>query len=235
MTKYLITKPKIVLFDWDNTIIETNDIFKKARSLLISKLDLDPKIFETQECKAGAHMSGRDKFPSLFGNDWEGVLEEYHRCYKQILNENSNLTMFEGAEKFLKQLYNDNVLLGIVSNKSHDLLINEVDMFGVKDLFTSIVGSGKALRDKPSEIHAHHAIDEIISIHDHIAINDPGECWLIGDSEVDIHCAVNARCLPILINGSEKAMLEIKNLLNNKVPHMQIDSFEELIQKYISI
>jgi phosphoglycolate phosphatase len=235
MTKYLVTKPKIVLFDWDNTIIETNGIFKKARSMLVSKLNLDQKIFETQEFKDMAHMSGRDKFASLFGNDWEGMLEEYHRCYKEILNQNSNLSMIEGAENFLKQLYNDNVSLGIVSNKSHDLLMNEVEMFGIRDLFTSIVGSGKALRDKPSEIHAHHAINEIISIHDHIIINDPGDCWLVGDSEVDVYCAVNAKCLPILINGSEKAVLEIQNLLKNKVPHMQIDSFEELIQKYISI
>jgi phosphoglycolate phosphatase len=157
MTKYLLTKPKIVLFDWDNTIIETNDIFKNTRAMLISKLNLDPKIFETQECKNGAHMSGRDKFPALFGEGWEGILEEYHKCYKQILYTDSNLSMFAGAEKFLKQLHNDNILLGIVSNKSHDLLMIEVDMFGIRNMFTSIVGSGKALQDKPSEIHAHHA------------------------------------------------------------------------------
>ena len=235
MTEYTLQKPKIVLFDWDNTIVLTNGIFNQARSMLIPRLNLDPGIFETKAFKDVMHLSSKDKLPMFFGKDWEIVWQEYQKCYKEILDKNGGVIMFPGAEDFLKKLHNDNVLLGIVSNKSHDLLVNEVEMAGIKHLFTSIVGSGKALKDKPSEIHANHAIDEIISVHNSLTINAEKDCWFIGDSDVDISCAISAKCFQIIINSTEKAMLSKRYLMNNKIPHIHISSFEELSQKYNDI
>ena len=71
MTEYILTKPKIVLFDWDNTIVSTNGIFYHARSMLILRLNLDPGIFETKAFKDVINLSSKDKLPMFFGKDWD--------------------------------------------------------------------------------------------------------------------------------------------------------------------
>lgn len=227
-----IKKPKIVLFDWDNTIVATHGIFSSVLLLVMRKLNLDQNILSSQKYKETRNMSVRDSFPVLFGENWENVWNEYEKCYNEVLNEKGGVVMLPGAESFLMQLYEDNILMGIVSNKNHDLLVNEINKLGLEYLFASIVGSGKALADKPSSIHAQHAIDEIINLKNDLRIEKEIDCWLVGDSDVDISCAINTQCFPVLINNTDKAILSKKYLTLNNVPHVHIASFDELMEKY---
>ncbi len=228
----LIKKPKIVLFDWDNTIVATHGIFSSVLSIVMRKLNLDHDIINSQKYKDTRNMSVRDSFPILFGENWQSIWNEYEKCYNEVLNEKGGVVMLPGAENFLMQLHEDGVLMGVVSNKNHDLLMNEVKMLGIEHLFISVVGSGRALADKPSAIHAQHAIDEIINLKNDLRITKEIDCWLVGDSDVDVSCAINTNCFPVLINSTDRAVPSKKYLTLNNVPHVHITSFDELMEKY---
>lgn len=235
MYNQIISKPKIVLFDWDNTIVSTQGIFSKVLSITIEKLNLDREIFNSQAYKETRNRSVRDSFPRIFGGDWEAIWEEYNQCYIDVLNERGGVIMADGAEEFLNHLRAEEIPLGIVSNKNHDLLLYEIKNLQINHFFASIVGAGKAEEDKPSALHADHAIDEILALNSHLKIEKESDCWLVGDSDVDISCAINAKCFPVLLN-CEGHNLQSKRYLNdNKVPHLHSNSFNDLIMRYKEI
>ena len=232
MSQYLIVKPKIVLLDWNNTIVATHNLFSSVLSVVINKLNLDPKILQSDIYKSTRHMSVKDSFPLIFGKQWMQIWTEYQKCYGKVVNQHDSIIMLPGAKDFLKYLYDDNIFLGVVSNKNHDLLIYEIGLLEITHLFSSIVGSGKALADKPSALHAMHAIDEITTNNKVSVMNMESDCWFIGDSDVDMSCSINAKCLPVLINSGDEALLLKKYLVNENVPHIAITSFDELLIKY---
>jgi phosphoglycolate phosphatase len=231
-------KPKIVLFDWDNTLVTTKNLFSKVLAITLERLNISQELFQTKEFQNTRNMSVRDSFPIMFGDNWKEIWQKYEECYKELLDGKNNITMFEGAKDFLNRLCNDGVLLGIVSNKHHDLLLNEVDILGVSNFFKSIVGSGKSIADKPSAAHAIHAIDEIKanlasqSIYD---INIIEECWLVGDSSIDVSCAVNTRCIPILFGNEVGHILSKQYLSKQNIKHIVAEDFYILQKTYNAI
>ena len=74
------------------------------------------------------------------------------------------------------------------------LLRREVDHIGWSALFGSIVGAGDAPVDKPDAAPVRLAL-EASGI-------DPGETvWLVGDTGIDMECAHNSGCVPVLLGG----------------------------------
>ena len=232
-------KPKIVLFDWDNTIVTTKNLFSRVLAITLDELGIAQDLFHTEAFKSTRNMSVRDSFPIIFGDKWETVWKKYKEIYIRLLNE-GGVSTFEGIVELLERLHNDDVHLGIVSNKNHDLLLEEIEMVGISHFFKSIVGAGEAVADKPSASHAIHAIDEIIASLQHkkkYDIDMSNECWLVGDSHVDVSCAVNTNCIPVLFGSNTNAehVLAKQYLLRHKIKHITAENFFILQNLYEDI
>ena len=82
----------------------------------------------------------------------------------------------------------------MVSNKRGDLLRREAARLGWDGYFKRLVGANDAARDKP-------AVDAV-----EMALGDSGlapgpEIWFVGDTDIDMVCAANAGCLPVLLRA----------------------------------
>jgi phosphoglycolate phosphatase len=106
------------------------------------------------------------------------------------------LTPLPGREAMLRALVADGHYLAIVSNKTGAVLRAEAEHIGWSSLFGSIVGAGDAHTDKP-----HPAPVELALRPSGIA---PGaDVWFVGDTAVDMECAIAAGCVPVLLGIDE--------------------------------
>ena len=96
------------------------------------------------------------------------------------------------AEEVLKALAKNKVYMAVVSNKRGHLLRAEAGHIKFDQYFGKIVGAGDAKADKPDPAPIHLALQDS-------GIAAGSDVWFVGDSHADMLCALNAGCIPILI------------------------------------
>ncbi|MBK8175601.1 MAG: HAD family hydrolase [Rhodospirillales bacterium] len=185
-----LRRPEAMLFDWDNTLIDSWHAILDAQNHTLEAFGLAPWTLE--ETRQRVRGSMRDSFPALFGARWREAGEVFYRRFTQHHME--SLKPLPGAETLLHELYEQGTYLAVVSNKKGDYLRREAEHLGWTGLFGRIVGAFDAARDKP-------AVDPV-----HLALEgsgyEPGESvWFAGDADVDLECAVNAGCVPVLVRA----------------------------------
>ncbi len=190
MTLAASPRPKAVIFDWDNTLVETWPAIHAALARTFERFGLTPWTFE--ETKQRVRKSMRESFPPLFGERWEEAGAFFKESFAAIHLD--FLKPAPGAEDMLAALTGHGIYLGVVSNKNGDLLRQEAVHLQWDGYFGRIVGAFDAPRDKP-------AADPV-----HLALSGSGiacgpEVWFVGDTDVDLECAVTAGCIPVLVRA----------------------------------
>jgi len=183
-----LAKPKAILFDWDNTLIDSWAVIYDALNFTLRKFDKDP--WSITETKKRVGKSLRDSFPELFGENWKKASETFYRRFEDI-----HITQLEaiyGAQKMLEDILKLDIYMGIVSNKQGDFLRKEICHLGWKKYFSSIVGAGDAKNDKPS-------IEPVIMALMSYGEKSGAHIWFVGDTEIDMECAKIANLTSILI------------------------------------
>ncbi len=182
------SRPRAVIFDWDNTLIDSWQTILDAQNHTLATFGLPQwSIEETRQRTRG---SMRDTFPELFGERWREAGEVFYRRFTE--RHIVTLQPLPGADDLLRQLHADGFYLAVVSNKKGDFLRREAEHLGWSGLFGRIVGAFDAARDKPSP-------EPVLLALDGSGI-DPGPAvWFAGDADIDLECAANAGCVPILI------------------------------------
>ncbi|MDG7056493.1 MAG: HAD family hydrolase [Wolbachia endosymbiont of Meromenopon meropis] len=183
------SSPLAVVFDWDNTLVDTKDNISNA-----IKHTLDFMGCNNKASGRNFNKSRKSYMVSLFGDQWEKA----NRIYKQYLDNAllQNITLNKGVEKMLHRLKSNNIYLAIASNKKNTNLRQEVSYFNLDCYFEKVVGSSDTREDKPSAIPLLFALEESM-----LHINKEN-VFFVGDSITDILCAENANCLPIVYGKS---------------------------------
>ena len=160
--------PKAVIFDWDNTLVDTWPLIQVAIDTTMEQMGKEP--WGLEKVKNEVHASMRESFPKIFGDNWEKA----------------------GALELLDKLLELNITLIIISNKIGTTLRKEAGHMGVSDKFFSIIGSTDAVRDKPNKDPFDLALQnsELDPKRDLI--------WFVGDTITDVECAVVSACQPVL-------------------------------------
>lgn len=180
-------KPRAVLFDWDNTLVDTWPVIHAALHHTFTEMGQEPWTLETVQKRVSKSM--RDSFPEIFGEGWERAGSLYQGHYRE--NHLATLAFLPEAEATREALALRNIPLGIVSNKRGPVLRLEVEHLGWKPHAKSVVGADDAARDKP------HA-DPLLMALAQMEIEPGEDVWFVGDSEVDLACAEAAGCTPVL-------------------------------------
>ena len=136
--------PKAVIFDWDNTLVETWPIIHDALNHTLRAFDMEEWTLE--ETRVRVRKSLRDSFPGLFGDDWEQAGEVFYDRYEEI--HARNLTVAAGAPELLRHLAETGVYLCVVSNKKGHYLRKEAEVLNWSDYFGAVIGALDADRDK---------------------------------------------------------------------------------------
>lgn len=188
-----LPEPKAVIFDWDNTLVNTWPIIHAALEKTFAAMGKEPWTLEQTQQRVRKSM--RDAFPEVFGAGWEQAGEMYQKHYRASHLE--KLEALPDAEDVLKRVRERKLFCAVVSNKKAGNLRKEVEQLGWGKYFDAVVGSDDAARDKPHTDPVHLAFEK-----SHVK---PGKnVWFIGDSEIDIECAMHCGCTAVLYGDLAK-------------------------------
>jgi phosphoglycolate phosphatase len=186
-----LERPRAVIFDWDNTLIDSWHAILDAQNHTLTTFGLEPWTLE--ETRQRVRGSMRESFPALFGARWREAGEVFYRRFTD--QHMQALQPLPGAAALLEELHSIGLYLAVVSNKKGDYLRKEAAHLGWDRYFGRIVGAFDAARDKP-------AVDPV-----HLALEGSGiapgsSVWFAGDADIDLECAINAGCIPVLLRGT---------------------------------
>ena len=185
-----VARPRVILFDWDNTLVDSWGTIHEALNFLMAAMG--KPSWSLAETKAKVRLSLRESFTLHFGERWEEARQIYLDKFRAIHLD--RLTALPGRGELLGALAEAGVFLGVVSNKTGSLLRLEAGRIGWSGFFGSLVGAGDASADKPDAAPVYLALE-------HSGI-EPGErVWFVGDTGLDMLCARNSGCVPVLLGS----------------------------------
>jgi phosphoglycolate phosphatase len=183
-----LSPPRAIIFDWDNTLIDSWECIRLATNATLRHMG--HREWSMDETRRNVAKSMRDSFPQMFGDRWEEARDFFYATYRSIHLD--HLDPLPGVTALLDQLATTGIRLAVVSNKNGSFLRKEADRLGWSRYFHRLVGATDAAEDKPSAAPVHMALDG--------SGIEPGEqVWFVGDAAIDMHCAINAGCVPILV------------------------------------
>jgi len=183
-----LLKPKAILFDWDNTLVDSWTVIFDALNFTLESFGKEP--WSITKTKTRVSKSLRDSFPDLFGEKWEKAAEIFYRRFDDI--HISRLKPSEGAQKMLSDIFKQDIFMGVVSNKRGDYLRKEVCHLGWDKYFSSLVGATDAENDKPSPEPVALALSGC-------GHKSGSQIWFVGDANIDMECAYSADLTPVLL------------------------------------
>lgn len=183
-----LRRPRAILFDWDNTLVDSWATIHEALNFLMRAMGRPEwSLAETRE---RVRLSLRDAFPLHFGERWEEARRIYLDRFRAIHLE--RLRPLPGREAMLRALAGEGIFLGVVSNKTGELLRREVARLGWSGFFGSVVGAGDAAADKPAREPVQLALMPS-------GVPAGEEVWFVGDTAIDMECAQNSGCVAVLL------------------------------------
>lgn len=186
--------PRAVLFDWDNTLADNWVTVAAALNAAFDAFGL-PR-WSVEETKARVRESMRDRFPKMFGPDWERARDIFYQTFRATHLD--SLRQMPGAGDTLERLAGQGLYLGVVSNKNGDLLRREAEHLGWTGYFGRLVGATDAAHDKPAPDPVHMALEGS-------GIPAGQDVWFVGDAPIDMECARAAGCIAVLVGETEEA------------------------------
>lgn len=193
-------RPSAIVFDWDNTLVDTWPTIHEALSVTLQAMGHEPWTFE--ETTTRVRHSLRDSFPRLFGDRWTEARDIFYDAFER--NHIARLAPIEGAAEMLRALAATGVEMAVLSNKTGQYLRDEADHLGWTGYFVALVGAGDAERDKP----AHQALELALGS----SACKPGpDIWIVGDAGIDMEAAHRTGCVPVLLHRDDHDSAEFSD------------------------
>lgn len=174
---------KLMVFDWDGTLSDSESRIVEAMQLAIKDLDLPEKSRE--EIKniigLGLYEAVLTLYPSYPEQTRNSLVEKYRTHYLSIPAANTGL--FPGVYETIEKLHCHGYLLAIATGKSRRGLDRSLKETGLEDIFHA----SRCADECFSKPHP-QMLDEIMA---DLGI-DPNEALMIGDTEFDLCMAQNA-------------------------------------------
>ncbi|MBI1214590.1 MAG: HAD hydrolase-like protein [Alphaproteobacteria bacterium] len=182
-------KPRAVIFDWDDTLVDTWQVIRNALNVTLKAMGREPWTEEEARNRIGP--PAKVLFSGLFGEDrWQEADAIYIKAYVDGITD--HLATHPHVTEILDLLHGNGVQLFVVSSKRGPILRREMAHLSFDRYFESVVGAGDAPADKP------HA-EAVMFALDGSGVEPGPDVWFIGDGLTDMKSAHNAGCLPILV------------------------------------
>jgi phosphoglycolate phosphatase len=191
---HALPKPKAILFDWDNTLIDSWAVIDAALNETLRHMG--HAEWTRAETEMRVRGSLRDTFPGMFGERWREAEKVFYAAFGKLHLE--RLMPLPGADALLKQLAASGIYLGVVSNKRGNFLRLEAEKLGWHLHFHRLAGAGDSGHDKPHRAHVDHALGLGMAAAGPAA---SPEVWFVGDADIDMLCAKNAGCTAVLLRA----------------------------------
>ena len=232
-------KSTLVIFDWDDTILDVGDLLVRSQYLAATSIFKDQHKYSFLQ---DWQLPTIDKFHSLVGNrlkevvipelfphyslnnheSWADDFVKRFRNYYQNCNESKQL--FHGARNALHNLHESGYKLAIATNKSRYLFDAEIEKEGIGPYFSATYcadDADVALQCKPNARMINLIQDKF---------SQQQRFVMIGDSSYDITAAKNSkRCnvtKTIGILHSGRTFIDVPDITINSVSNINAEIVE---------
>jgi phosphoglycolate phosphatase len=183
-------RPSILLYDWDNTLVDGWAAITAALNAVFAHFGLP--LWTRRDAVTRVRVALRESFPPLFGNRWEEARDLFYASFRE--RHLDHLYPMPGAAEALAA--GVPWPQGVVSNKAGDYLRAEVTHLGWAAHFGPIIGAGDATADKPDPAPIHLALAQLG--------RQPDESvWYLGDTALDMRTARAAGVTAVLIGDAD--------------------------------
>jgi phosphoglycolate phosphatase len=189
-----LPRPRAILFDWDNTLADNWAAIHSAMNVTLVAMGQAP--WTMAESRNSIKASLRDSFPLLFGDRWREAIGIYRDAFER--EHLTSLREMPAAGTMLAGLQRCGLYLAVVSNKAGRYLRVEAEHLGWTPYFGRLVGAQDAETDKPSVAPVEMALAGS-------GLERGADVWFVGDADIDMACAVNAGCTPVLLRDRPPA------------------------------
>lgn len=179
---------KLVLFDFDGTLYDSQHLIVESVQKTAEKLDVAVPTHQQVLRGIGAPLPQALSvvFPNLEGDLKETFIAEYRRLSDELrLSHQKTELFFDGAVELIEELYQqDEILMGIVTSMGRAGLTKSLER---TDLATRFVTS-----QTPDDGPAKPRPDPIFKAMEEAGGLAAADTMMIGDSRYDIEAGVNA-------------------------------------------
>ena len=216
----ILNLPDAVFWDWDGTIADSYNFLNDAHNYTLQKLGFSK--FKEGEYKNYFGKPREMLYPAIYKNKCDEAMD----IFQDYVFENSHkVKTISGTRDVLEMLRQNDVLMGVVTNKKNDFVSQELQHTSYEQYFSVLVGAGEAEQDKPSGAPLKLAIEKAkINTQTHTI-------WYVGDTENDLACAQDAGCHSIFLKGDENT----DALIRKYKPIISFDNYEQLREFLIAI
>ena len=215
-----LPRPRALLFDWDNTLVDSWTTIHHALTATFEHLGQTP--WSLEEVRQRVRASARDSFPALFGERTEEALDVFYATYER--DHLAKLTPLPDSGEMLEALAAKDLPLGVVSNKMGRLLRLEAAHLGWDRHFAGVVGANDAAADKPS-------VEPIKLALAPCGLSPGPEIWFVGDTDIDMRCAAAGACTRVLIRADPPRDGEFPG----HEPHLHLRGCGELVERVAAL
>lgn len=173
-----MSKVKNLIFDFDGTLVDTAPLIIKTMQAAMRVLNLPMR--DNAQC--GATIGLRlEEISAVLWPDIPDLSAKFTQTYRSIFDELKrplNVVCFPKVTRTLKALKAAGFLMAVASSRNHKSLKEYLDVFGITDCFSILIGGDDVEKGKP-------APDPVLAILNAEGLN-PCETLVIGDASYDI-------------------------------------------------
>ena len=205
--------PSAIIYDWDNTIVDTWPVIIRAMNATL--MAMGHSSWNDEEAKKRIRKSLRTSFPALFGPSWAKARGIFYEHIRE--NHLSQLKILHGAEKLINGVSVMGIPQFVLSNKVDSILQSEVQYLGWQRFFSRVVGAEVAPNDKPHTDAVRYTLSGT-------GIGVSSDVWFVGDTAIDMECAFNSGLFGVAVRPFSDKDQEFDVFL----PQLHFDSPEAL-------
>lgn len=250
--------PRVILFDWHATLVDTHDAMYHAIDEILPRLrDLglyermisvkqsrtleDAKLVQYVRQHGQLHpkvrkarkVSRTDIFEVLFGHDQEAK-DMAHRAFDAAYRTHcGEVTPLEpDVLKTMEHLREMEIRLGLLSNRNREFVEQEIEALGEdgwRESFDTMVCGDDVPRRKPHP-------DQVQAALSRLGERAGLHCWYVGDSTTDVAAACKAKIAAVFYNGANWKQDWIDRIFPGTVsypyrPHAVVANLHELLHQ----
>lgn len=182
-------RPSVLLWDWDNTLVDGWVSIAAALNAAFSAFGMAP--WTVEETRERVRVSMRESFPVMFGAEWHRARDIFYAALAD--RHLDQVRPMPGAVEALAA--GARWPQGVVSNKTGRFLRAEVAHLGWQRWFGAVVGAGDAVADKPSAAPILLALSQL-------GVRGGRTVWYVGDTKGDMDAARAAGVAAVLVGDA---------------------------------
>ncbi|MDD3290301.1 MAG: HAD-IA family hydrolase [Eubacteriales bacterium] len=184
-------KYKAVLFDFDGTIMDTNDIIIQSWQHTFRAVEGAERPLSAITPSFGEPLSLT--MSKLFPDrDTEEMVNTYREYQRKVYKE--KIHMFPGVAELISELKTRGYLMGIVTSRLWESTTQGLYKFDIAHLFDAVVSAEDTTVHKPDPTPCLICLEKLGM--------KPHEALFVGDSKFDVLCARNAGVQSVLVGWS---------------------------------